>query len=66
MAKKKGKKVVVVNVRLPENIISWIDSLVELNVYNSRSEAVREFSRRYILKAKTKSNKSIGGEENSR
>jgi Arc/MetJ-type ribon-helix-helix transcriptional regulator len=42
-------KVNVVNVRLPEDIISWIDSLVEKGIYNSRSEAVREFSREYIL-----------------
>ncbi len=44
------QKVAVVNVRLPEEIISWIDSLVDNKIYNSRSEAVREFSRDYVLK----------------
>ena len=44
------QKVAVVNVRLSDDIISWIDFLVEKNIYNSRSEAVREFSRDYCLK----------------
>jgi len=39
----------IVNVRLPEEIVSWLDSLVEQNVYNSRSEAIRDFSREYVL-----------------
>ncbi len=44
------KKVAVINVRLPEEIISWLDVLVDKKIYNSRSEAVREFSREYLLK----------------
>jgi len=44
------QKVAVVNVRLPGEIISWIDALVESNIYNSRSEAIREFSRDYCIK----------------
>ncbi len=44
------KKVAVINVRLPDEIISWLDVLVEKKIYNSRSEAVREFSRDYVLK----------------
>lgn len=43
------KEATVVNVRIPEEIISWLDSLVEKNVYNSRSEAIREFAREYVL-----------------
>ncbi len=43
-------KVKVVNVRLPDEIIKWLDSLVKKNIYNSRSEAIREFSREYILR----------------
>lgn len=43
-------KVRVVNIRLPDEIIKWLDSLVKKNIYNSRSEAIREFSREYILK----------------
>ena len=45
-----NKKVVVVNIRLPSKIISWIDSLVERGIYNSRSEAIREFSRLHVIK----------------
>jgi metal-responsive CopG/Arc/MetJ family transcriptional regulator len=44
------KKVAVLNIRLPEEIISWLDLLVEKNIYNSRSEAVREFSREYVIR----------------
>ena len=44
------QKVAVINIRLPDEIISWIDSLVQKNIFNSRSEAVREFSREYVLK----------------
>ncbi|MBN2422302.1 ribbon-helix-helix protein, CopG family [Candidatus Woesearchaeota archaeon] len=47
---KKPLRINVVNVRLPEDIISWIDSLVKAKVYNSRSEAIREFSREYVLR----------------
>jgi Arc/MetJ-type ribon-helix-helix transcriptional regulator len=42
-------KVVVVNVRLPRKIIKWIDSLVDKDIYNSRSEAIRDFSRLYVI-----------------
>ncbi|MBD3203934.1 ribbon-helix-helix protein, CopG family [Candidatus Woesearchaeota archaeon] len=45
-----SKEVVVVNIRLPDNIVSWLDSLVEEEVYNSRSEAIREFSRHYVMR----------------
>jgi metal-responsive CopG/Arc/MetJ family transcriptional regulator len=44
------QKVAVVNIRLPDELIIWIDSLVEKEIFNSRSEAVREFSRTYVLK----------------
>ncbi|MFH2020561.1 MAG: ribbon-helix-helix domain-containing protein [archaeon] len=44
------KKAVVVNVRVPSEIVNWIDSLVDKKLYNSRSEAIREFSRYYVLK----------------
>jgi metal-responsive CopG/Arc/MetJ family transcriptional regulator len=44
------KKVAVINVRLPDEIISWLDKLVDKKIFNSRSEAVREFSRDYLLK----------------
>ncbi len=45
-----AKRVVVVNVRLPENILGWLDSLVDSQMFNSRSEAIREFSREYVIR----------------
>ncbi|MEM4397529.1 MAG: ribbon-helix-helix domain-containing protein [Candidatus Woesearchaeota archaeon] len=47
---KKMTSVAILNVRLPDEIVSWIDNLVEKEIFNSRSEAVREFSRDYVLK----------------
>ena len=38
----------VVNVRLPEQLVKWLDSLVEQGIYASRSEAVRDFCRKYV------------------
>jgi metal-responsive CopG/Arc/MetJ family transcriptional regulator len=43
-------KVTVVNIRLPKEIVAWLDSLVNKNLFNSRSEAIREFSRSYVQK----------------
>ena len=37
------------NVRLPKEVVSWLDSLVEKGVYKNRSEAIREFSRAHVL-----------------
>jgi Arc/MetJ-type ribon-helix-helix transcriptional regulator len=45
-------KIEVLNVRLPSEIIKWLDSLVEIGIYKSRSEAIREFSREYIKSAR--------------
>ena len=42
------EKIQVMNVRLPEEIVKWLDSLVEQNIYGSRSEAVRDFIRQYV------------------
>ena len=38
----------IVNVRLPSEIVKWLDSLVEKGVYHSRAEAIREFCREYV------------------
>ena len=46
---KEQQKIIVVNVRLPDNILSWLDSLVDSKLFNSRSEAIREFSREYVM-----------------
>jgi len=38
----------VLNIRLPDEIILAIDSLVSKKMFKSRSEAVREFARGYV------------------
>jgi Arc/MetJ-type ribon-helix-helix transcriptional regulator len=40
-----AQKIHVLNVRLPKDVIKWLDSLVEQGIYNSRSEAIRNFMR---------------------
>ncbi|HLD86526.1 MAG TPA: ribbon-helix-helix domain-containing protein [Candidatus Nanoarchaeia archaeon] len=40
----------IVNVRIPSEVVSWLDTLVERGVYNSRAEALREFCRDYMRK----------------
>ena len=42
------RKIQILNVRLPLEITSWVDSMVKNNMYNSRSEAVRNFIREYV------------------
>jgi Arc/MetJ-type ribon-helix-helix transcriptional regulator len=41
-----------INIRLPEELVKWLDSLVERKLYRNRSEAIREFAREYLLKNK--------------
>jgi Arc/MetJ-type ribon-helix-helix transcriptional regulator len=43
------QKIDLVNVRLPSEIIHWLDKLVSKGIYNSRSEAIRHFIRAYVL-----------------
>jgi Arc/MetJ-type ribon-helix-helix transcriptional regulator len=40
-----AQEIHVLNVRLPDDTIQWIDSLVKQGVFNSRSEAIRAFIR---------------------
>ncbi len=37
----------VVNVRVPSEIVEWLDSLVKRGIYNSRAEAIRDFCRQH-------------------
>ncbi|NQU97889.1 ribbon-helix-helix protein, CopG family [Candidatus Woesearchaeota archaeon] len=46
---KSHKDMEIVNVRLPKEIVSILDSLVKKKLFLSRSEAIREFSREYVL-----------------
>jgi len=43
-----SQKIQITNVRLPKDILSWLDSLVKKEVYSSRSEAIRDFLREYL------------------
>ena len=41
-------KVKIVNVRLPDAVVKQLDSLIQKNLYTSRSEIIREFLREYV------------------
>jgi Arc/MetJ-type ribon-helix-helix transcriptional regulator len=43
-----------VNVRVPGEIASWIDSLVDKKLFSSRSEVIRHFIREYVQEQKRK------------
>lgn len=45
-------KIEVINVRLPQPVIVMLDSLVEKKIFSSRSEAIREFTREYVVEQK--------------
>ena len=45
-----NEKVAAMNVRLPGEIVKWLDTLVEKGVYKSRSEAIRDQVRNYLRK----------------
>lgn len=45
-------EVQVFNVRLPNEIIKWLDTLVKKGIYSSRSEAIRDFLRDYLRSAR--------------
>lgn len=47
-----SKKIEIVNLRLPKEIIVWLDALVEKKIYKTRSEAIREFARDYAYNKK--------------
>ncbi|MBI2133936.1 ribbon-helix-helix protein, CopG family [Candidatus Woesearchaeota archaeon] len=42
------KKIVSLNVRLPSEVVSWLDYLVKKGTYKSRSEAIRDQIREYL------------------
>jgi len=43
-----GLSIEIVNVRLPREIVAWLDQIVSRGIYKSRAEAIREFSRDYL------------------
>lgn len=42
------KETDILNVRLPKQILDWVDELVESGLFNNRSEVIRDFLREYI------------------
>ena len=44
----------ILNVRLPSELVKWLDSLIDKGLYNSRAEAIRDFLREYVKEAKPK------------
>ncbi len=44
----------ILNVRVPKEIVNWLDSLTKIGIYNSRAEAIREYIREYIEENKVK------------
>ncbi len=46
---RQGKQIEVITVRLPEPLVGLLDTLIKKGIFNSRSEAIREFSRQYVL-----------------
>ena len=45
-------EILTLNVRIPKNIVLWLDSLVKEGTYKSRSEAIRDFTRKYVQNKK--------------
>ncbi|MEM2121670.1 MAG: ribbon-helix-helix domain-containing protein [Candidatus Woesearchaeota archaeon] len=62
MRKKRKEDIEILNIRLPSNIISWIDSQIKNRIYKTRSEALRELLREFISSHNSKI-KSYEGEE---
>ncbi|MFH1649730.1 MAG: ribbon-helix-helix domain-containing protein [Candidatus Woesearchaeota archaeon] len=48
---KSQQEIEVVNIRLPDEILSRLDALVKGKIFSSRSEAVRAFCREYVEEA---------------
>ena len=38
----------ILNVRLPKDLVDWVDSLVEKGIYYSRSEMIRDTLREFV------------------
>ncbi|MGB9748516.1 MAG: ribbon-helix-helix domain-containing protein [Candidatus Woesearchaeota archaeon] len=63
MRKKRKEDAEILNIRLPSNIISWIDSQIKNNAYRTRSEAVRELLREFIFSYSKNQEKEDKGDE---
>ena len=41
-------KIQTVNVRIPKELVEWLDSLISKGLYKSRSEIIRDYIRKFI------------------
>ncbi len=49
MKRDSAKETVIVNIRLPPDIVEWADSLVEKKLFKTRSDVIRHFTRQYVI-----------------
>jgi len=42
------KKITILNIRIPDELILDLDFLIKKRIFKSRSEAIREFARIYV------------------
>ena len=59
------QKTETLNVRVPDEIAGWIDSLVEKKLFSSRSEVIRPFLREYVNEQKNKNSQNYQNFQNS-
>jgi metal-responsive CopG/Arc/MetJ family transcriptional regulator len=48
------EKIDVINIRLSSELIKNVDSLIDQGLYSSRSEAIRELCRNYVIEERYK------------
>ena len=54
------QKAEVINIRLPKEIVKQLDSLIDGNLYNTRSEIIRQFLREYVQEQRRTQQKHHG------
>lgn len=40
----------ILNIRLPDDILDWIDTMINSGIYSSRSELIRDMIREFVNK----------------
>ena len=55
------QKIETINIRLPKEIITQLDSLLEKKIYKSRSELIRVLLREELLTWKSKKEGGLNG-----
>ncbi len=44
--------ITTVRVRLPDEVLATLDELIRRGLFSNRSEAIREFTRQYVMEAR--------------